>query len=289
MFSQETSFNRYALIVAAASIVVLVLLWRPAAPPPTLVSRWQPQPMLTQPDQPQHLENPPTPVSISGEAQPVAGAGAGFDLSVDDGLYPDQRDALAADLQRALDYVTQRFGSGASGRFKAAVVWDSGCGLHGIAYTDARNVQTFTCNDIDRARAVAIMAHEFVHQLEQDRYGPAHLNADLILSEGTATWAAGKYWLSGTPDFRTFVRNQRASGVYYPLATHYSGLGIGAMNALYYEWASFVDFLISTYGRDKFDRLYVSGAGAPGSADYAGVYGKGLDVLEQEWLAWLDG
>jgi hypothetical protein len=32
----------------------------------------------------------------------------------------------------------------------------------------------------------------------------------------------------------------------------------------------------------------VTGNRAPGSADYAGVYGKSLADLEQEWLAWLD-
>jgi hypothetical protein len=132
------------------------------------------------------------------------------------------------------------------------------------------------------------MAHEFAHQLAQDRYGPAHLSADLILAEGVATWGAGEYWLSGQPDFRSFVRGQRAAGVFYPLATDYTGMGIGAMNALYYQWASFVDFLISSYGRAKFDQVYIAGQGAPGSADYRGVYGKQLDVLEQEWQAWLD-
>jgi hypothetical protein len=287
MYARQNTLNWRLLLVALGSIAVLLIVWRPA-PAPKLVSRWQPQPMIDQPDQPQHLENPPTPVAISGAAQPLASSSVRFDLSVDDGLYADQRDGLAADLEQALVYVTQRFGSGPASPFKASVVRDDGCGLHGIAYTDVRNVQTFSCNDIGRGRAVAIMAHEFVHQLEQDRYGPAHLNADMILSEGTATWGAGKYWLGDAPDFRTYVRNQRAAGVFYPLATDYSGLGIGAMNALYYQWASFVDFLISTYGREKFDRVYVTGGGAPGSADYAGVYGKGLGELEREWVAWLD-
>jgi hypothetical protein len=285
MFARETLQSRHLIVVALASIAILVMLWRPAAPPPKLISRWRPEPMITQPDQPQHIENPPPPAPITGAAVPVAE----FDLSVDDGLYPDERGALSDEMQQALNYVVERFGSGPSSRFQASVVWDSGCGLHGIAYTDVRHVQTFTCNDIGRGRAVAIMAHEFVHQLEQDRYGPAHLNSDLILSEGTATWGAGKYWLGDVADFRTFVRNQRAAGLFYPLATHYSGLGIAAMNALYYQWASFVDFLISTYGREKFDQLYASGGGgAPGGADYAGIYGKGLDVLEAEWIAWLD-
>jgi hypothetical protein len=284
MFARESSSTRNLLLVAFISIAILVVLWRPAAPAPALVSRWRPEPMVTQPDQPAHLANPPTPATISGAAQAVAE----FDLSVDDGLYDGERPQLTEDMQKALAYVTQRFGSGPTSRFKAAVVREDACGLHGIAYTDVRSVQVFTCNDIGRARAVAIMAHEFVHQLEQDRYGPAHLSSDMILSEGTATWGAGTYWLGGQPDFRAYVRQQRASGAFYPLATNYSGLGIGAMNTLYYQWASFVDFLIGTYGREKFDQVYITGGGAPGSANYAGVYGKGLDVLEQEWQAWLD-
>jgi hypothetical protein len=194
---------------------------------------------------------------------------------------------LAAELERALAYVSARFGNGPSGRFRAAIQIDGGCGLHGIAYTDVRTVQTFTCNDISHDRAVTIMAHEFAHQLEQDRYGAAHLQSDTILSEGAATWAAGKYWLGDIPDFRSYVRNQRRSGVFYPLATDYNGLGIGAMNALYYQWASFVEYLIGAYGREKFDAVYVRGAGGFGSADYPAVYGKGLDALEGEWQAWI--
>lgn len=211
-----------------------------------------------------------------------------FTLIVDDGLYANEQDALGNDLKQALDYVTKRFGTPPASHFNAIVAREDSCNLHGVAHTEERTVQVSTCNDIGRARAVAIMAHEFAHQLAQDRYGPAHLSADLILAEGVATWGAGEYWLGGQPDFRTFVRGQRASGIFYPLATDYTGKGIGAMNALYYQWASFVDFLITTYGREKFDHVYVAGMGTPGSADYRGVYDKDLTVLEQEWQAWLD-
>jgi len=272
----------WLLPIAAASILVLWIT-TPSPAAQRLVSHWRPQTMLTQPDQPAHHPNPPPPV-LSGAALPVAQ----FDLRVDDGLYTDQRQQLADDLQRALAYDIARFGSSPASRFRASVLLDDSCGIHGIAYTDVRTVQTYSCPDISRDRAVAIMAHEFVHQLEQDRYGPAHLNADLILSEGLATWCAGDYWLGGKPDFRTYVREQRKSGLFYPLATDYNGLGIAAMNGLYYEWASFVDYLIGTYGREKFDVLYISGHSAPGSSDYAGVYGKRLDELERDWQAWLD-
>lgn len=269
-----------AVAVLSAVVVVFYFLW--PTPPP--IATWRPQPLLTQPDQPAQLNNPPPANPITGEFQ----AGAQFDISVGEGLYSDQRPALNSDLERALAYVSKRFGSAPAGRFSAAVERDDSCGLHGVAYTDVRTVHVYTCNNIGRARAVAIMAHEFVHQLEQDRYGPPHLSADLMLSEGLATWGAGIYWLGGQPDFRAYVRAQQASGVSYPLATNYSGLGVAAMNALYYQWASFVDFLISTYGRDKFDRVYVTGHSAVGSADYAGVYGKPLSELEKEWQSWLD-
>jgi hypothetical protein len=271
----------WLLPIALFSIFILwVSMPGPAAK--KLISRWRPEPMLTRPEQP--APNPPPP--LSGNTQPLPGAL--FDLSVDDGLYADQREQLSADLSRALAYVTQRFGNGPSQPFRAAVRIDASCGLHGIAYTDVRNVQTFACNSIGRERAVAIMAHEFVHQLEQDRYGPAHLSSDTILAEGAATWGAGEYWLGGKPDFRSFVREQRANGLSYPLATDYNGLGVTAMNAIYYQWASFVEYLVGAYGREKFDAVYVRGGSGIGSADYAGVYGKSLDVLEREWLAWLD-
>jgi hypothetical protein len=282
MYARELPAPRWLLIVALVSIAIILLL-RPDSTSTRLISQWQPQPMLSQPDQPAQITNPPPPAAIAGEALPIAQ----IDLSVDDGLYGDDRKPLADELQRALNYVTARFGTGPASRFRAAVVRDESCSLHGIAYTDLRSVQVFSCSDIARSRAVAILAHEFVHQLEQDRYGPAHLNADLMLSEGMATWGAGTYWLGGYTDFRSYVRDQRRAGVFYPLATDYSGLGVAAMNALYYQWASFVDFLIASYGREKFDRLYLTGHGAPGSADYAGIYGKRLDVLEGEWQAWI--
>jgi hypothetical protein len=286
MLMRPNTLPRPVLLLPIALLSALILWWSmaPSQSSQRLISRWRPNTILTQPENP--AQSPTlAPAALSGDAQPVA-AGQ-YDLSVDDGLYADQRDQLAAELDSALAYVSARFGNGPSERFHAAVQIDSGCGLHGIAYTDVRTLQTFTCEGISRDRAVAIMAHEFVHQLEQDRYGPAHLHSDTILSEGAATWGAGKYWLGDTPDFRTYVRNQRRSGVFYPLATDYNGLGVGAMNALYYQWASFVEYLVGAYGREKFDAVYVLGGGGFGTADYAAVYGKGLDALEGEWQAWI--
>ncbi len=283
MYTQDSPLNGRLPLIALISIIILVWFWWPASFGMPGVSPWRPQPLPNQPEQPQPVNGLPTPNAIVGVALPSAR----FDTELDAGLYTGQRDTLSGELERALGYVSDRFGSGLSGRVKVVVAQTADCGLHGIAYTDVRTVQVFTCNDIAQPRAVAILAHEFVHQLEQDRYGPDHLHADMILAEGAATWGAGSYWLGGQPDFRAYVREQRKAGVYYPLATNYSSLGIGAMNALYYEWASFVEFLIGQYGRAKFDQVYLTGRSDPGSSDYRGVYGKDLGMLEQEWLAWL--
>ena len=283
MYARRTQPPPLTLLlgIAAVSLFILVLV-RPGQEARTLVSRWQPEPMLTRPEATAAPNSqPPT---ISGVTVPLDM----FDISVGDGLYTDQRDALHAEVAAAMAYVVERFGAPPSSRFTTTFVRDDSCGLHGIAYTDVRDVQVFTCEGISRDRAVNIMAHEIVHQLEQDRYGARHLSSDLILSEGMATYGAGKYWLGGQPSFQAFVRAQRAAGVHFPLATHYAGLGIAAMNALYYEWASFVEFLIKVYGRERFDQLYVTGSNAPGSADYAGTYGKSLADLEREWITWVD-
>jgi hypothetical protein len=204
------------------------------------------------------------------------------------GIYDSSEyERLASDLDRALTYVSQRFGNGPNAAIIASIAIEPNCGIHGIAYTDVRTTQVFTCAGIPRSRVVNIMAHEFVHQLAHDRYGNQHLQADMILLEGVATWGAGSYWLGGHQDYRSFVRELARGTNLLPLATSYVGRPINDMNTLYYQWASFVEFLVETYGRERFDALYITGSSAPGSADYYGIYGKSLPELEEEWRGWV--
>lgn len=225
--------------------------------------------------------------TIGAVAVPVADPSL-LTITVSDGLYEAERAQLDEETRRACEYVAARFGGSLAAPLTVAFVQDAGCSLSGIAFTDIRKVQVFTCDSIGRERAIAILAHEYVHQLQHDRYGPRHLSADLILSEGLATWGAGRYWLGGHPDFHSYVRTQRAGGVFHPLATHYAGRGVAVMNALYYQWASFIEFLIDRYGRERLDALYVTGGSAPGLANYQAIYDKDLATLEQEWIAWLE-
>lgn len=278
--SRTVPHARTLLLITLVSLLVLVFLREPPSSKP-LISQWRPPEMMTRADQP-----------ISGMARevpaPQAPVSGLIDLRLDPGLYTADQPALQAELQAALQTVSQRFGSQPVAPIITVIRADPECGIHGLADTNQRTVYAFSCPQIPRRRAVNIMAHEFVHQLAHDRYGAAHLNADLILLEGVATWGAGGYWLGNYPTFRQFVHDQRQAGAILPLATDYRGLSVSAMNTLYYQWGSFVEFLIERYGRERFDQAYASGNSTPGSADYRGVYGKELTSLEQEWLSWLD-
>jgi hypothetical protein len=269
MNHRSLSINQVALI----AIVACVALFISGQPQSPVLSRWT-----------QGSQAVPT---IGAVAVPVADPSL-LAITASDGLYATERAQLEEEARRAYEYVAARFGGFLTAPLTVAFVQDAGCALSGVAYTDIRNVRVFTCNGIDRGRAIAILAHEYVHQLQHDQYGPRHLSADLILSEGLATWGAGQYWLGGHSSFRSYVRTQRGNGVFYPLATSYAGRGVAVMNALYYQWASFVEFLIDRYGRERLDALYVTGSGAPGSANYQAIYGKDLVTLEQEWITWLD-
>jgi len=210
-----------------------------------------------------------------------------LEIEIQDDLYSSQGVAFKEALVEALAYGINRFGTTPKSTIKVMVIRDPGCSLRGITYAEQRTVQVYTCATVARGQVVNILAHEFIHQLAYDRYGPAE-RSDQIMVEGVATWGAAEYWLNGQPDLRTLVRQQRNAGSFYPLSTDYTGLGIGAMNVMYYEWASFVDYLIGTYGRSAFDQAYLTGAITPGSADYQAAYGKDFAGLEREWQDWLD-
>lgn len=270
--------------ILLASVIVLLAFWH-APPPQIILAPVSAVQVAPGPERPA-LPGQPTPT-----AAPLTGSFAqtgGLEIASAEGLFDAQEQArLVGELDRALSYVVVRFGTSPKDRISTYIGQDPGCGIHGIAYTDVRTVQVFTCRDLPTSRAVNIMAHEFVHQLCHDRYGDRHLSADLILSEGTATWGAGKYWLGDAGSFREFVRPWLVAGEELPLSESYVGRPIADMNKLYYQWASFVEYLIETYGRDKFDALYVTGQSYPASADYTGIYQKRFDMLEAEWKVWV--
>ena len=161
-------------------------------------------------------------------------------------------------------------------------------GVRAQALTEERRLELFYAPEEDAGGAVRVAIHELAHQLEADRYGGDNQRlADTILHEGLATWLAGDEWLAptGSASWRERGRDLMDQGRLRAIRSDPSG---AAANDAYEGWASFVDYLITTYGWTAFDDLYCSGDGRyPGSADYRLVYDKPLDDLVDEWHGWL--
>ncbi len=229
--------------------------------------------------------------ALPTSADPLAATTAHLRIATRTGSYaPAQAATLAEPLEAALQYVQSRTAMQLAA--PVTVIFarhTASCGLDGAAYTDRRTIYLFTCPNTPTRRAINILAHEFVHQLAQDHYGAAHLQADLMLSEGLATWGAGSYWLGNEPDFQHFVAHNYRREL-LPLRSDYTTATVpDAMNRLYYEWAAFVEWTLVTQGRDAFDRLYRSGHGrALGSAPYTTVWGSDFPQIETRWQSWLD-
>jgi hypothetical protein len=162
-------------------------------------------------------------------------------------------------------------------------------GIRAQALSEERQLQLFYAPDEAAEGAVRVAIHELGHQLESDRYGLEHQKlADTILHEGLATWLAGDEWLNptGSGSWRERGRALAAAGRLRPIR---ADLGGAAANDVYEGWASFVEYLITTYGWAAFDDLYCSGDGRyPGSANYQLVYAAGLNDLVADWHAWLE-
>ncbi len=166
------------------------------------------------------------------------------------------------------------------------------CAIRGLTLSNERTIRLFYAPDTDPNRVLAILAHELFHQLQHDYYGEkAHRRADIILLEGMAVWGSRAYFRSadGRPLYQQRAQQALREGSLLPLTTSLEAdCRTTTRNNIYNQWASFVEYLLSSYGRERFDTLYRDSTGRPaGSANYQGIYGKSLATLEAEWIAWL--
>lgn len=168
------------------------------------------------------------------------------------------------------------------------------CALRGITLSNQRTIRLFYAPDTSPGRVSAILAHELFHQLQHDYYGERdHRKADVILLEGMAVWGTAGYFRTaeGEPQYRASVRAAQRAGALLPLTTSLEqDCRTATRNVIYDQWASFVEYLAVSYGRERLDAAYRSSSGRPaGSSDYRAVYGKPLAQLEREWRAWAAG
>ena len=164
---------------------------------------------------------------------------------------------------------------------------------------------------------LGIFAHELGHILHMQ--GFATFPSPGGLAEGLASWAAGRYWTAWhqSPSFSDSVRNYLRAATFLPLSQNieltgtFSSNGGGAncltrRDMLYKSWAAFVEFLINSYGAEKFKELLstvevdvstevikmtvddkvveVSNEVQEVRGPDWSIYGKSFETLEQAWL-----
>jgi hypothetical protein len=203
---------------------------------------------------------------------------------------PEQIAAAAPQIEMLLRESERRFGTTLDSRvslafYRPALAPDKD--TRGIAYTEHGRAEIYYRPYERLDRAVAVATHELAHHLQAQRYGAdVQKRADIIMLEGVATWVTGDVWLAeyGASSWRERARQISAAGVPLRLLKIQR---YGSDNA-YELWASFVEFLVERYGWEKVDALYRSGRSREGgSSDYEGVLGKPLEVLADEWRAWV--
>lgn len=212
------------------------------------------------------------------------------------GLTAQEVHRLSSAVEESIATGSTMLGSNLKGRiavrFEPAQVGP--CAIRGLTLSNQRTIRMYYGPGSNLWNIEAILAHEFIHQLQHDYYGvPYHLTSDIILLEGMAVWGSNPYYMSaeGVPYYHLRSLQAIAENNLLPLTTSLEAdCRTTTRNFIYDQWASFAEYLLLTYGRERFDTLYVSNNGRPaGSSNYRGVYGKSLDELEADWVAWLVG
>lgn len=210
------------------------------------------------------------------------------------GLEADVIRAMALDVEAAISSGSGEIGSGLSGRVSISFEppQSGECAIRGLTLSNQRTIRLFYAPGTDPQRIVAILSHELFHQLQHDYYGERdHRKADNMLLEGMATWGSRNYFrdANGRPHYQNDVLRVLREGALLPLTTNLvADCRTTTRVNIYNEWASFVEYLLATYGRERFDALYRSSTSrAAGSANYQRIYGKTLEQLDADWQVWL--
>lgn len=261
-----------------------------------------------------------SPLGVPDDLEP-AGDSEHFTFFVEPGARALPMEELGPLAEDGFDYVSARLGATFDGSIDVIFRPPPGtaCPPRGMALgyppeelQDAPLIYIFAGRDTDRDQIAGVLAHEVAHILHA-RALEQGLSRSSALNEGFAHWLSADYvyaWYD-TPSYDALVRGYLDAGIYLPLREHYelrsiypdsedSGLDDDAClrrrDQLYSQWASFVGFLIETYGMERFLALMDSPEAAAADdarvihpPDYRGVYGLALNQLEVVWLRRLLG
>lgn len=155
--------------------------------------------------------------------------------------------------------------------------------LRGRAFSKDRRIFLLFDGSGTAAERRYMLAHELTHLIAWNTYGRPK---STMLSEGAAVFAA-EHFLIDTPadaflPIDSFCLAYRRAGtlpLISPRQLEFPGHLLGL--EVYYASGCFVKYLMRRQGAHIFGALY-------STLNYAGLYGKPLAALEQEWLAAMD-
>lgn len=204
-----------------------------------------------------------------------------FTLHFTPGTYPARNaNATAALVTRGLAHIEAHFGKPLAGRFDVyaagSIFASPNQALRGYSVSAARRYFFLHDGTGSPADQQYIAAHELTHLYTWNVFGRP---VSAMLSEGAAV-STGLSAVAGEGHLplRIFCAAYDRAGKLPRVSSNLSYQGHIRNLVNYYAAGCFVQYLLDTYGPEKFGQLYPTG-------DYSGIYGKSLAALETDWRA----
>ncbi len=166
----------------------------------------------------------------------------------------------------------------------------------GVTYDGNTILLTYADRNYAGVELWAYLVHELVHALA-GHYVHRGSEVGGLLGEGVAVYTTSGHY--GVEPIQQWAAALSASNQYIPLCTLRTAWDTQQHEVAYLEGASFVDYLIRTYGSERFLQFYAHVPSPPpalrdrnlwcrnqGDLPVSGV-GRPYSQLETEWRAWL--
>ena len=203
---------------------------------------------------------------------------------------------LGARFDEVYAYVSERTGIDVDGLIPVTLqtIPPMQCPPRGRASN--RSIEIFADTTTSPEQLLGVLGHELGHVL-QFRELPGRLWGQL--GQGYASWASGRYWTDwqGYESFHAAVREYVENGSFLPLSSPDTGFQVGdeagdtadclaRRDIVLNEWASLVEYLVTSYGRDElYRRAQISSAPDGEGIDYIAIFDRDFHQIEAEWLA----